>query len=87
MKQPQGVKAKKKKNQTTNIFGETIGRLHLDKQDIDNRSGKKGKALRLADKIEKAEEKAALESELGREEDMMNSEFKQAYGFTPGEDM
>ena len=32
MKQPQGIKAKKKKNQTTNVFGETIGRLHLDKQ-------------------------------------------------------
>merc|ERR1712021_167751 len=31
----------KTKNQTTNIFGETIGRLHLDRQDIDKRSGKK----------------------------------------------
>ena len=41
----------------------------------------------MAEKIEKEEEKAALESELGREEDTMNSEFKQAYGFTPGEDM
>lgn len=61
MKQPQGVTAKKKKNQTTNIFGETIGRLHLEKQDIDNRSGKKAKALRLAEKLEKEEEGAALE--------------------------
>ncbi|KAL7537920.1 hypothetical protein ACHAXR_008159 [Thalassiosira sp. AJA248-18] len=83
MKQPAGVKAKKKKNQTTNIFGETIGRLHLDKQDIDSRSGKKSKALRLADKLEKEEEKKAIESELGREEDELNSEFKQAYGFGP----
>ena len=83
MKQPTGIKAKKKKNQTTNIFGETIGRLHLERQDIDNRSGKKSKALRLADKIEKAEEKAAIESELGREEAEMSSEFKQAYGFAP----
>ena len=83
MKQPQGVKAKKKKNQTTNIFGETIGRLHLERQDIDSRSGKKAKALRLAEKIEKAEETEAIESELGREEEMMNSEFKQAYGFGP----
>ncbi len=83
MKQPQGVKAKKKKNQTTNIFGETIGRLHLDKQDIDNRSGKKSKALRLAEKLEKEEERAAVEDELGREEEEMNSEFKQAYGFAP----
>ena len=81
MKQPAGTKAKKKKNQTTNIFGETIGRLHLDKQDIDNRSGKKSKALRLAEKLEKEEEGAAIESELGQEEEAMNSEFKQAYGF------
>mmetsp|Transcript_27973 Transcript_27973/g.63046 ORF Transcript_27973/g.63046 Transcript_27973/m.63046 type:complete len:348 (+) Transcript_27973:164-1207(+) len=80
MKQPQGIKAKKKKNQTTNVFGETIGRLHLDKQDIDNRSGKKSKALRLAEKIEKEEENAALEAELGQEEDEMNQEFEQAFG-------
>ena len=83
MKQPQGIKAKKKKNQTTNMFGETIGRLHLERQDIDSRSGKKAKALRLAERIEKAEEGVAIESELEREEDMMNSEFKQAYGFSP----
>lgn len=81
MKQPAGVKAKKKKNQTTNIFGETIGRLHLEKQDIDSKSGKKSKALRLAEKLEKDEERAAVESELGREGEEMNSEFKQAYGF------
>lgn len=83
MKQPQGIKAKKKKNQTTNMFGETIGRLHLERQDIDSRSGKKAKALRLAERIEKAEEGVAIESELEREEEMMNSEFKQAYGFSP----
>jgi len=83
MKQPAGVKAKKKKNQTTNIFGETIGRLHLDRQDIDSKTGKKSKALRLADRIEKQEEKAAVESELGREGAGMSDEFKQAYGFAP----
>lgn len=81
MKQPAGVKAKKKKNQTTNIFGETIGRLHLEKQDIDSKTGKKSKALRLAEKLEKDEERAAVESELGREGEEMSSEFKQAYGF------
>ena len=81
MKQPTVNKAKKKKNQTTNLFGETIGRLHLEKQDIDKRQGKKSKALRLADKLEKSEEKAALENELGQEEDEMKSEFKQTYGF------
>ena len=83
MKQPAGVKAKKKKNQTTNIFGETIGRLHLEKQDIDKRSGKKSKALRLAEKLEREEEGAAIESELGREEEHMNDEFQQTYGFAP----
>eukprot|EP00584_Thalassiosira_punctigera_P017565 CAMPEP_0172552712 /NCGR_PEP_ID=MMETSP1067-20121228/47021_1 /TAXON_ID=265564 ORGANISM="Thalassiosira punctigera, Strain Tpunct2005C2" /NCGR_SAMPLE_ID=MMETSP1067 /ASSEMBLY_ACC=CAM_ASM_000444 /LENGTH=350 /DNA_ID=CAMNT_0013340759 /DNA_START=76 /DNA_END=1128 /DNA_ORIENTATION=+ len=83
MKQPAGTKAKKKKNHTTNLFGETIGRLHLERQDIDNRSGKKSKALRLAEKIEKEEEGAAIESELGQEEVEMSSQFKQAYGFAP----
>jgi ribosome production factor 2 len=83
MKQPAGIKAKKKKNQTTNIFGETIGRLHLEKQDIDSKTGKKSKALRLADRLEKQEEKAAIESELGQEQAEMSNEFKQAYGFAP----
>jgi len=83
MKLPTTNKTKKKKNQTTNIFGETIGRLHLERQDIDKRSGRKAKALRLAEKIEKAEEGAAIESELGQEEAEMSSEFKQAYGFAP----
>jgi ribosome production factor 2 len=83
MKQPAGVKAKKKKNQTTNIFGETIGRLHLERQDIDKKTGKKSKALRLADRLEKQEEKAAVESELVREGAEMSNEFKQAYGFAP----
>ena len=57
--------------------------MHLERQDIDSRSGKKAKALRLAERIEKAEEGVAIESELEREEEMMNSEFKQAYGFSP----
>lgn len=83
MKQPTINKSKKKKNKTTNIFGETIGRLHLERQDIDKRSGKKAKALRLAEKIEKAEEGAAIESELSQEKAEMSSEFKQAYGFAP----
>lgn len=81
MKQPAGTKTKKKKNRTTNVFGETIGRLHLEKQDIDKRQGKKSKALRLADKLEKEEEVAAIEDELGREEQETKNEFKQTYGF------
>jgi ribosome production factor 2 len=81
LKQPLALKSKKKKNHTTNIFGETIGRLHLEKQDIDKLQGRKSKALRRADKISKEEEKKALESELGQEKQEMGQEFKQQYGF------
>jgi ribosome production factor 2 len=81
LKQPLAIKSKKKKNHTTNIFGETIGRLHLEKQDIDKLQGRKSKALRRADKISKEEEKKALESELGQEKQEMGQEFKQHYGF------
>ena len=85
LKQPLAVKQKKKKNRTTNIFGETIGRLHLEKQDVDKMQGRKSKALRRADKISKEEEKNALESELGQEKDVMGQEFKQHYGFDEDE--
>ena len=81
LKQPQALKKKKVKNQSTNIFGETIGRLHLEKQDVDKMGGRKSKALRRAEKAAALEEKEALEAELGREKDAMNQEFKQTYGF------
>ncbi|KAL3802980.1 hypothetical protein HJC23_011603 [Cyclotella cryptica] len=84
-KQPMSTKGKKKKNQTTNLFGETIGRLHLERQNIDNRTGKKSKALRLAERLEKDKEGAAIESELGREGEEMDSEFQQTYGFSRGD--
>ncbi|KAL7487578.1 hypothetical protein ACHAW6_013162 [Cyclotella cf. meneghiniana] len=84
-KQPMGTKAKKKKNQTTNLFGETLGRLHLEKQNIDSRSGKKAKALRLAERLEQDEERKAIESELGKEGEEMDSEFQRTYGFSRGE--
>lgn len=80
-KQPTTNKTKKKKNQTTNLFGETLGRLHLEKQNIDARSGKKSKALRLAERAEKAEDRAAIENELQQEVEEMENEFQQAYGF------
>ena len=80
-KQPTANKSKKVKNQTTNIFGETIGRLHLEKQDIDKIGGRKSKALRIADKIEKEQEKKETEAELEREKAEINAEFKQTYGF------
>mmetsp|Transcript_22119 Transcript_22119/g.33106 ORF Transcript_22119/g.33106 Transcript_22119/m.33106 type:complete len:356 (-) Transcript_22119:1332-2399(-) len=81
IKQPTANKAKKVKNRTTNIFGETIGRLHLEKQDIDKMGGKKSKALRVAEKIEKEEEEKIRDMELEREKGEMQAEFKQAYGF------
>lgn len=81
-KQPTRTKTKKKKNQSTNIFGETLGRLHLEKQHVDNRSGKKSKALRLAEALEKGEEREAIESELGKEGEEIDNEFEQAYGFS-----
>jgi ribosome production factor 2 len=79
--QPKALKKKKVKNQTTNMFGEKIGRLHLEKQDVDNIQGRKVKALRRADKIAVAEEKEALEQELGQEKDTIGKEFKQTFGF------
>jgi len=82
IKQPTTNKAKKKKNHTTNIFGETIGRLHLERQDIDKIGGKKSKSLRNADKIQKAEDKASLDNELEMEKGELAAEFKQTYGYS-----
>jgi len=81
MKQPKQNKVKKVKNHKTNLFGETIGRLHLEKQDIDKRGGKKSKALRIAHKVEKAEEMERIEKELESEKEQIDGEFKQTYGF------
>jgi ribosome production factor 2 len=81
IKQPTANKAKKVKNRTTNVFGETIGRLHLEKQEIDKMGGKKSKALRIAEKIEKAEEKRVTEMELDQEKSEMQAEFKQTHGY------
>jgi len=81
LKQPQGLKKKKKKNKSTNIFGETIGRLHIEHQDVSKMGGRKSKALRRAEQTAKEEENAALEDELGREKEEMDGEFKQTYGF------
>jgi ribosome production factor 2 len=79
MKQPKQNIAKKVKNQSTNVFGETIGRLHLEKQNLDQIRGKRSKALRLASKLEAEEERTALEDELKREQNDM--ELEQAQGF------
>jgi len=81
LKQPQGLKKKKKRNKTTNVFGETVGRLHLEAQDVDKMGGRKSKALRRAEKTAKAEEDSALDDELGKEKEGIDGEFKQTYGF------
>lgn len=84
LKQPQKTKKRigqKGKNQTTNMFGEVVGRLHLERQEVDKMGGRKSKALRRAEKTAADEERDALESELGRESNELKEEFKQTYGF------
>lgn len=85
VKQPKELRPKKTKNQKTNIFGETIGRLHLERQDINQLGGKKTKALRVAEKLEADEEKKRVEEELEREKSHMSKEFEQTYGFKEDE--
>mmetsp|Transcript_7845 Transcript_7845/g.11206 ORF Transcript_7845/g.11206 Transcript_7845/m.11206 type:complete len:386 (-) Transcript_7845:610-1767(-) len=70
-----------RKNQTTNVFGETIGRLHLEKQNIDQMGGKKSKALKRADQMEKEEEQKLIDQELDRESHHLGQEFQQTFGF------
>ena len=70
-----GPKQIKKKNQTTNVFGETIGRLHLEVQNVDRMGGRKAKALRRADQAEKQEERQAIEHDLEREKEELGREL------------
>lgn len=81
IKQPKEIRAKKVKNRSTNLFGETIGRLHIQKQDIDKLQGKRVKALRVAEKNEAERDKKEIEEELKREKEEMDYEFKMSYGF------
>jgi len=81
LKQPFALKKKKVKNQSTNIFGEVVGRLHIEHQDVDKMGGRKSKALRRAEKTAAEEEKKALETELDKEKGELQQEFKQTYGF------
>ena len=80
-RQPESARKKKSKNQSTNLFGETIGRLHLERQNLDQRGGRKSKALRRAEKAAAEEEDMALESELGKEKEEMGQEFQNTFGF------
>jgi ribosome production factor 2 len=85
LKQPQGQRKKgpgqKAKNRTTNMFGEVLGRLHLERQEVDRMGGRKSKALRRAEKAAAEEEMGAVEEELGKESDELKQEFKQTFGF------
>jgi ribosome production factor 2 len=71
----------RKKNQSTNLFGETIGRLHMERQDVDKKSGRKVKALRRAEQNERREEKLAIENELQAESNELDQEFQNTFGF------
>lgn len=84
IKQPTTNKTKKKKNKTTNMFGETIGRLHLESQNIEKMGGKKSKALRVAHRLEKKEENEKVDGELDKEQGEMSAEFEQTYGYEEG---
>ena len=44
LKQPKALVKKKVKNQKTNAFGETVGRLHLERQDVDKAAGRRSSA-------------------------------------------
>lgn len=76
-KQPAG--SKKRKNRSSNVFGETLGRLHISKQSIEN-TGRKSKALRRAEKADKQAEREATEADLDKEKDEMEHEVKQTLG-------
>jgi len=85
-KQPTQLQPKKKRNKTTNLFGETIGRLHLAKQNVDHMGGRKAKALSRAEQAEKMEERAAVEADLEREKHQEGDEFASTFGFRQEED-
>jgi ribosome production factor 2 len=80
---PSGLKRKKTKNQSTNLFGERIGRLHLSKQNVETMGGRKVKALRRAEKAASEAEKQALEDDLAQEKETLDQEFQQTFGFQP----
>lgn len=56
------------KNTKTNLFGETLGRLHVEKQHIDTLGGRKVKAIRRADATMKQEERDAISKDLENEQ-------------------
>ena len=55
LKQPPELKAKKRKNVTTNVFGETIGRIHMPRQELGTMQVKRVKALKKKRKTDDGE--------------------------------
>lgn len=86
LRQPRQLVKKKVKNKSTNLFGETIGRLHLDRQDVDSYSGKRTKVIRIAEQNAKREEEEAIENDLANEREADMEEFRSDFGFEEGGD-
>jgi ribosome production factor 2 len=76
----------KQKNLSTNLFGETVGRLHLSRQNVVHATGRKSKALRRAEKLASTREQQEIEDELQREGTEMDQEFQQTFGFSEKDD-
>jgi ribosome production factor 2 len=85
VKQPKELKRKKVKNIKTNAMGETVGKIHLEKQDISEVKLKKSKALRIAEINEKKEEEMEIEEELKREKAEERKEQEATFGFDEGD--
>jgi ribosome production factor 2 len=62
MKVPKQLKVTKTKNITTNVFGETLGQVHMERQDFDKLQLKKNKALK-SDLRNRKKRKLAAEAE------------------------
>ncbi|GMI04596.1 hypothetical protein TrRE_jg3789 [Triparma retinervis] len=81
LKQPQQLTKRKTKNKSTNMFGETVAKIHLERQDIGGHAGKRTKTLRVAMANEKREESEALEKELEREKEAEKKAFREEWGY------
>ena len=56
LKQPKGLKPKKRKNRSTTDLGEVHGRLHLGNQKVDELQSRKVKALKKSRGAEDSDE-------------------------------
>jgi ribosome production factor 2 len=56
LKKPKGLEPTKLKNVTRNVFGEKIGRLHMQRQDMDTLQTRKMKGLKVSKKDREEQE-------------------------------